>query len=364
MPLRNLPCVGIWPAVKLSTTLFCLWAPPCVLPAGRRGALLGFFEKMGKWSNVDSLMIFILMAAMQMDFTLPPAPEAGALPLATVSVEVMPTEGITYFFLAVLASLLLTALVFHMHKTVCLPPQHPCARPPREATRAGQGTRKAAVRPGTEAAAPPIPSVALRHRSGERFGIVVSLSLIFAFCATLGACFLPVFRLSKGGLLGVALGGESSDEYSVIESGVQLRHASPSSPDWLMEGCRPVSPLVSLAWLSRPELPSRYRVIYFLVIMVAPLAWYFGCLLAWFVPLSPSSRHAAGFMLNVPPLPQLRPHIPPGPSRRPLRRPVKLGVLLPRCTRGLRGLHDPLNRAGAGSCKLPRRTPPITPSAP
>mmetsp|Transcript_25047 Transcript_25047/g.72035 ORF Transcript_25047/g.72035 Transcript_25047/m.72035 type:complete len:1162 (-) Transcript_25047:299-3784(-) len=290
---------GIWPAVKLSTTLFCLWAPPCVLPAGRRGALLGFFEKMGKWSNVDSLMIFILMAAMQMDFTLPPAPEPGALPLATVSVEVMPTEGITYFFLAVLASLLLTALVFHMHKTVCLPPQHPCARPPREATRAGQGTRKAAVRPGTEAAAPPIPSVALRHRSGERFGIVVSLSLIFAFCATLGACFLPVFRLSKGGLLGVALGGESSDEYSVIESGVQLRHASPSSPDWLMEGCRPVSPLVSLAWLSRPELPSRYRVIYFLVIMVAPLAWYFGCLLAWFVPLSPSSRHAAGFMLNV-----------------------------------------------------------------
>ncbi|EOD35539.1 hypothetical protein EMIHUDRAFT_433872 [Emiliania huxleyi CCMP1516] len=218
------------------------------------------------------------MAAMQMDFTLPPAPEPGALPLATVSVEVMPTEGITYFFLAVLASLLLTALVFHMHKTVCLPPQHPCARPPREATRAGQGKRKAAVRPGTEAAAPPIPSVALRHRSGERFGIVVSLSLIFAFCATLGACFLPVFRLSKGGLLGVALGGESSDEYSVIESGVQLRHASPSSPDWLMEG---------------------YRVIYFLVIMVAPLAWYFGCLLAWFVPLSPSSRHAAGFMLNV-----------------------------------------------------------------
>merc|ERR1719182_149465 len=112
-------------------------------------------------------MIFILMAAMQMDFTLPPAPEPGALPLATVSVEVMPTEGITYFFLAVLASLLLTALVFHMHKTVCLPPQHPCARPPREAT------RTAAVRPGTEAAAPPIPSVALRHRSGERFGIVV-----------------------------------------------------------------------------------------------------------------------------------------------------------------------------------------------
>ena len=63
---------GVWPYVKLCLTLFCLWAPPAVLPASTRGRLLSLFEALGKWSLLDSLMIFILMAAMRFSFVLPP----------------------------------------------------------------------------------------------------------------------------------------------------------------------------------------------------------------------------------------------------------------------------------------------------
>ncbi|EOD17099.1 hypothetical protein EMIHUDRAFT_470336 [Emiliania huxleyi CCMP1516] len=128
---------GVWPYVKLSLTLFCLWAPPRVLPERRRNAMLGVFEAMGKWSLIDSLMIFILMAAMKMDFDIPPADGAAnataaahaagaAPPVASVSVEVMPTGGITLFTLGVVLSLVLTAAVVHMHKTLRLPHHHPC----------------------------------------------------------------------------------------------------------------------------------------------------------------------------------------------------------------------------------------------
>lgn len=138
---------GVWPYVKLCLTLFCLWAPPAVLPEQTRGRLLAVFEALGKWSLIDSLMIFILMAAMKMDFVIPrgedPAtllpPGANAVlgganytggggaadvppPLLHVSAEVMPTAGISLFTLGVVLSLVLTAVVAHMHKTLMLTP--------------------------------------------------------------------------------------------------------------------------------------------------------------------------------------------------------------------------------------------------
>lgn len=124
---------GVWPYVKLTLTIFCLWAPPDLLPERVRGRLLAVFEALGKWSLIDSLMVFILMAAMKIDFDLAsdgggPSQASGVRrhdeppPLLQVSAEVMPTAGITLFTLGVVISLVLTAVVGHMHRTLVLTP--------------------------------------------------------------------------------------------------------------------------------------------------------------------------------------------------------------------------------------------------
>ena len=247
-----------------------------MLPVKRRGFLLAFFEAMGKWSNIDSLMIFILMAAMKMDFTIPPSPPApldpeldSGPPAASVMVEVMPTEGISYFMLAVVISFVPTALAFHMHKTVALPPSHPCARTPR--TKRNQGAKVSV--PETFRGCSTICG-----RTGIWTNLFVSLSLLVALGVTAGACFLPVFRLSKGGLLGVVLGDAATEDYSVIDSGLGLRTASPASFGWLMEA---------------------YCYAYFVMIMGAPLLWYTLAFFCWVVPLTPTARHILGLVLNI-----------------------------------------------------------------
>ena len=59
--------------VKMTLTLFALWAPPRVLHAARRGAFLFFFDAFGKWSFFDVLLLHLLMAG------LPPQPPTAFL---------------------------------------------------------------------------------------------------------------------------------------------------------------------------------------------------------------------------------------------------------------------------------------------
>jgi hypothetical protein len=419
---------GVWPYVKLCLTLFCLWASPAVLPERTRGWLLSVFEALGKWSLIDSLMIFILMAAMRMDFVVPPSPDSmlspgandtlkganytgdGAAdappPLLQVSAEVMPTAGISLFTLGVVLSLLLTAVVAHMHRTLmltphgeerdstaarALPTQRSCASTACAAVRAsapsvlvhsaaagdsgyidaragngakapgarsarngGLPTTRASVplsetydmlgqRPRTisprprrlslllspaalseptphplepdpisghgraaehDAAASPIAlRASLRSSSADRSprgrlpreveappscmssccevlrAVMVAVALLLAIGLSAYAWFIPIFSLSKEGILGVAIGGErASKEYSVLDGASFLLLASPSSPPWLMRAL---------------------QLLYYAVLIVGPALFYALSLFLWVVPLHAWLRHHAGFLLQL-----------------------------------------------------------------
>lgn len=91
---------ALQPYVKMTLTLFALWAPPSLLPAGRRGAYLFFFDAFGKWSFFDVLLLHLLMAGFKLGFDVPSVPElppdacGNALPLVSIATEVAPLEKV------------------------------------------------------------------------------------------------------------------------------------------------------------------------------------------------------------------------------------------------------------------------------
>jgi uncharacterized protein affecting Mg2+/Co2+ transport len=91
---------GTWPYVKMTVALFALWAPPTVLPVGRRGAYLFFIDAFGKWSFFDVLLVHLLMSGFKLGFDVPaasevPADECGTqLPLIGIQSEVAPLEKV------------------------------------------------------------------------------------------------------------------------------------------------------------------------------------------------------------------------------------------------------------------------------
>lgn len=106
---------GTWPYVKMTVALFALWAPPTVLPVGRRGAYLFFMDAFGKWSFFDVLLVHLLMSGFKLSFDVPavtevPADECGTqLPLVGIKSEVAPLEKVRlYLAFALLSIAILT----------------------------------------------------------------------------------------------------------------------------------------------------------------------------------------------------------------------------------------------------------------
>jgi len=117
---------GTWPYVKMTLTLFALWAPPRVLHADRRGAFLFFFDAFGKWSFFDVLLLQLLMAGFHLNFDVPTAQElppglcGSPTPLVGFATEVAPLELVSLFIVALMLSLIATNIVNHWHQVSVL----------------------------------------------------------------------------------------------------------------------------------------------------------------------------------------------------------------------------------------------------
>jgi hypothetical protein len=230
---------GIWPYLKIVIMLLCMVTPPSHMSPSRRERILMFIDAFGKWSNLDSFVMTMMMCAFHI--SLSPSSDS-VIPFdghVLIDVFVDQEYGFSVFLIASCMSLVLCHVVLHIHRVSSLP--H-CQTSDHRALKRSLCSMSA-----------PILSVSL--------GILLPL----VFCLVGAGISFDSFEFTFSGAVGVVykfIGKNPSESYSILSVGLGLpsRTYHPTTPD---------IPMLQAAWVTfAVALPLLHLLLLFILFFV------------------------------------------------------------------------------------------------
>ena len=248
---------GCYPYCKVITQLVCWCLPTSKLSPKRRESVLLFVGAIGKWSLVDTFVLFLMMIAFNMKIAL----QDGEL---KADVFIVTKFGFYGFLFATMASLSMGSLVlwYHRYTTGYIE---------------------------LEEGGPMVSLSEMKHRYGKllvrstergRWVVTVTLTLTAAFC--IWGSILPSFRFNIEGLAGMALeltpDVNPTTYYSLISVGLTLPYASLDPNDIMLRWC---------------------QATYFIFSLICPLCYLAGLWMLWCKPMTLASQRTWFVMTEV-----------------------------------------------------------------
>lgn len=234
---------GIWPYLKIVIMLGCMLTPPSYMSASKRERVIMFIDAFGKWSNLDSFVMTMMMCAFHI--SLSPSSQS-VIPFdnrVLIDVFVDQEYGFSVFLIASCMSLVLCHVILHVHRVSVTP---------RRQLSHSQGQR-----------------YSLRSMCSPICGIALSLLLPLVFCLVGAGVYFDSFDFTFSGAVGVLykfIGVDPSESYSILSVGLGLPSKTyhPSTPD---------IPMLQAAWLTfAVGLPMLHLVALF-VLFFMPLSY-------------------------------------------------------------------------------------------
>ncbi|GMH57432.1 hypothetical protein TrST_g9630 [Triparma strigata] len=248
---------GCYPYCKVMTQLVCWVLPTSKLSAKRRESILLFVGAIGKWSLVDTFVLFLMMVAFNMRIAL----QEGDI---KADVFIVTKFGFYGFLFATMASLSMGSVVlwFHRYTTDYVE---------------------------LEEGGPMISLSDMNHRYGKllvrstkrgRWAVTIMLTLTAVVCVW--GSIIPSFRFNIEGLAGMALeltpNVNPETTYSLISLGLALPYATIDPNDVMLRWC---------------------QATYFVFSLVCPLLYLLGLWMLWCKPMTAISQRTWFVMTEV-----------------------------------------------------------------
>ena len=208
---------GIYPYAKVATHLYCWCMPTDMLPPKKRENILIFIGSIGKWSLVDTFVLFLMMVAFNMRISL----QDGDI---TADVFIVTKFGFYGFLFATMLSLSMGSVVLWFHRYT---------------------TTYVEIEEGGDE----ISLSEMKHRYGklqvkstERGRYIVGAVLTFTAMLSVWGSFVPSFSFDIQGLAGMAveLSPDSSptNTYSLLTMGLMIPEATRIPNDVMIRWCQ------------------------------------------------------------------------------------------------------------------------------
>ena len=250
---------GIWPYMKLLLMLISFFLPTSILSHKRRGKILVFLDATGKFSILDSYVMIMMLVAFHFHVDIPLTEESDAKKGSIVDVFVYAAYGFVTLILGTLISLCLSHIITHLHRSL---DEHPDQNKGEKAESYKSIMNFAKV----------------KCMKDTYFKFLISLTLILTLILVIVGSLIKCFSFYFHGLAGYAL--ELLDippynDYSIYSLGMSVPGA-----------------------YERPDAPEIIftQVIYFLTVLIIPLAFLFTLIILWFIPMT---RKAQKFIYNI-----------------------------------------------------------------
>ncbi|GMH92439.1 hypothetical protein TL16_g12349, partial [Triparma laevis f. inornata] len=239
---------GCYPYCKVMTQLICWVLPTSKLSAKKRESVLLFVGAIGKWSLVDTFVLFLMMVAFNMRIAL----QEGEI---KADVFIVTKFGFYGFLFATMASLSMGSVVlwFHRYTTDYVE---------------------------LEEGGPKVSLSDMNHRYGKllvrstkkgRWAVTIMLSLTAVACVW--GSIIPSFRFNIEGLAGMALeltpDVNPTKYYSLISLGLALPYATIDPNDIMLRWC---------------------QATYFIFSLICPLLYLLGLWMLWCKPMTAISQ--------------------------------------------------------------------------
>ncbi len=230
---------GAWPYLKIVIMLCCMLIPASCLSPSRRERIIMFIDAFGKWSNLDSFVMTMMMCAFQI--SLSPSTKS-VIPFnnrVLIDVYVDQEYGFSVFLIASCMSLVLCHVLLHIHRMSILPQRR---------LSHDQEQRRS-----------------LRSMSSTISGIALGLLLPLVFCIVGAGIYFDTFGFTFTGAVAVLykfIGSDATSSYSILSVGMGLPQKSyhPTTPDVYM---------LQAAWLTfAVALPMMHLVALFVLFFV------------------------------------------------------------------------------------------------
>jgi hypothetical protein len=213
---------------------------PCThLSPSKRERFIMFIDAFGKWSNLDSFVMTMMMCAFHI--SLSPSPQS-AIPFnnrVLIDVFVDQEYGFSVFLIASCMSLVLCHVILHVHRVSLLPRRRISQELEQKRSLYGMGSRLS--------------------------GIAIGLLLPLVFCLVGAGIYFDTFGFTFSGAVGVLynfIGTSPTSSYSVLSVGLGLSEKTyhPETPD---------IPMLQTAWLTfAVALPMLHLVALFVLFFV------------------------------------------------------------------------------------------------
>ena len=240
---------GFWPYMKLVLMLISFCMPASILSHKSREKILIVLDATGKFSILDTYVMIMMLVAFHFHVNLPVTEKSSAADGSVVDVFIYAAYGFITLITATLVSLTLSHIITHLHRSL---DKHPDEN---------KGEKAEKYRS--------IMSFAKIKCLGDiPYRIIISLILILTLCLVIAGSITQCFSFYFHGLAGYAL--DILDipphrEFSIIDLGISVPAAyeDPKAPGIIFT-----------------------QIIYFLTVLVIPLAFLVVCGILWFVPMT------------------------------------------------------------------------------
>ena len=240
---------GFWPYMKLVLMLISFCMPASILSHKSREKILIVLDATGKFSILDTYVMIMMLVAFHFHVNLPVTEKSSAAVGSVVDVFIYAAYGFITLITATLVSLTLSHIITHLHRSL---DKHPDEN---------KGEKAEKYRS--------IMSFAKIKCLGDiPYRIIISLILILTLCLVIAGSITQCFSFYFHGLAGYAL--DILDipphrEFSIIDLGISVPAAYEDQK----------APGIIFT-----------QIIYFLTVLVIPLAFLVICGILWFVPMT------------------------------------------------------------------------------
>jgi len=278
---------GIWPYTKQLITLFLWFSPPHWVSMSRRGTILVWLDRLGKWSMIDIFVLIICIAAFRVSVNSPS--QLSFLPTGFYSLDllVVPLWGLYANLIAQLVSQISSHFIIYYHRKI--------------ATRARDYHLRSSINPPIMQGQNSDQQDILhshhyrRPHRGEKEKLIVRswVNYLFVFviissilCIVAG-CIFPSFSIEVFGVLGVA-----------IEFGQEFQDA---------KTYQSVFRVIKLLFEQAKFLESTkyyvglgsFSIILAFTVLIVPICQNLALLVQWFVPMTIKKRMKMSMFVEI-----------------------------------------------------------------
>eukprot|EP00518_Triparma_eleuthera_P017133 CAMPEP_0197550314 /NCGR_PEP_ID=MMETSP1320-20131121/3942_1 /TAXON_ID=91990 /ORGANISM="Bolidomonas sp., Strain RCC2347" /LENGTH=1691 /DNA_ID=CAMNT_0043110667 /DNA_START=86 /DNA_END=5157 /DNA_ORIENTATION=+ len=248
---------GCYPYCKVMTQLVCWVLPTSMLSAKKRESILLFVGAIGKWSLVDTFVLFLMMVAFNMRIAL----QQGEI---RADVFIVTKFGFYGFLFATMASLSMGSVVLWFHRFTT------------DYVELEEGGPKVSLSDMNHKYG----RLLVRSTKKGRWAVTIMLTLTAVVCVW--GSIIPSFRFNIEGLAGMALeltpNVNPEKTYSLISLGLALPYATLDPNDIAMRWC---------------------QFTYFVFSLICPLLYLFGLWMLWCKPMTAISQRTWFVMTEV-----------------------------------------------------------------